>query len=283
MRERETVAPLSLFRWPMLWPMGILYALGALLGLGAVVALFLPGAVATLETEMLQGGITDDSSIRTWTVIHISLMLVGTICAWGIFLGVLREWRRMGTGIDQLYIMTRVLLWASRGSGVFTLALCFWRVVRYLANCNWAEDGIYSAYVMLLPEALMVAQAVGLYVLVQRFLEDLSGATLSMGYTRVCQKLDDRTIPAFCGTGFYILAALNAYLAMDRMLTLTAVQTPEGGYYAFLLANHPMNLSAAGMFACCAAANLLMGVYLHRYKRLAGRAMYRTMRETLDE
>jgi len=170
-----------------------------------------------------------------------------------------------------------------RLSGVCALALAIFRLLRYLLACPWQYAGIYYAYVMLIPEAVMIAQAAWLFFLLLRFLEDISGAAVSMAYTRACNKLDSRTISGFCATGFWILSALNVYLTMDRMVTLTIVHAFEGDYYSLLLASQPVLVSAAAMSACSAVADLLIGIYLWRYKRVTGRMIFRPMREELSQ
>lgn len=280
MKERVIPAPLDLFASSLIPAAAVLYACGAFFGLGAVGALFLPGALSVLTEDLISGGITDPSSIRTWTVIHVGLILAGFLCALGMTVGLILERRRKGEGLDLLYNLARCLVWAVRISGVCTLALMIFRLVRYLLACPWADAGIYYAYVMLVPEAVMIAQAVWLFFLLLRFLEDISGAAVSMAYTRVCERLDSRTISGFCATGFWILTALNTYLAADRMFTVTIVQAFEGDYYSVLLASHPVLVLAAVMFACGAVANLLIGLYLKRYKRTTGRLMFRPLGET---
>jgi hypothetical protein len=102
-----------------------------------------------------------------------------------------------------------------------------------------------------------------------------------MAYTRLSGKVDECTIPGFCGTGFLLAAVINGYLALERLTTVTIVEDYAGDYYSLLLAEHPVLLLTAGMFACGAVANLLTGLYLKRYKRETERLVFRSMKETL--
>ena len=283
MKNRTIPAPPELFRSPLPLCAAGLYALGALFGLVAVGALFLPGSVSFLTEDLGRGGITDPSSLRTWTVIHVGVIGVGFVCAVCMAVGLIAEYRKKGQGLDLLHECARWLLWAVYGSGACVLALMIWKLVRYLWACLWVDDGIYLAYVMLVPEAVMIAQAVGMFFLVRRFLDSACGCTISMAYTRVCGKLDSYTIPGFCSTGFLLAGAVNGYLALERMTTVTIIEDYGGDYYSILLAAHPVLVFTAGMFACGAVANVLMGLYLKRYKRDAERLVFRSMRRTLED
>lgn len=234
----------SLFRIRRLIPAAILYAAGGVLGLGAVILLLLPGGFSGLIYEMYDSGITETSAVFTWAVIHAGLIIVtfGSACAMAV--GLLVEVRSKSDGFDILYRVSQVQIWISRITGAVALVVMIVRAVRYLVLCPWMDTGIYDAYVMIIPEGVMVAQAVGLYCLLQRFLNGLCDAFASMAYVRLSKKLDDRPISGFCGTGLLVLAGVCAYLLLSR-----------GG------------LLTAGMYGCVALGNLLLGLYLLRYKK----------------
>lgn len=282
MKNRTVPAQPELFRSPLLAPAAGLYVLGALFGLSAVAALFLPGALSVLTEDLVRGGITERSSLQTWTVIHVGVMLAGFVCAACMAAGLIFERRRKGLGLDVLHRCAQGLLWAVYGSGACVLAVMIWRMVRYLWACLWADAGIYLAYIMVVPEGVMIAQAVGMFILVRRFLNSACDVSASMAYARLSGKLDSFTIPGFCSTGFILTAVLNAFLALERLTTVTIIEDYAGDYYSLLLAEHPVLMFTAVMFACGAIANLLMGLYLKRYKRNTERLVFRSMKESLE-
>lgn len=265
----------KLFRSALLYPVTALYVLGALLGLAAVATLFLPGSVNALISDLISRGIADRSAIRTWTVINIGLMLVGAACTTMMAVGILLDLRRKGDGLELMYHSSEVLLVLAKVGGVAALVVIVWRLVRYLLNCDRAYSGIYQAYSLLLSEGIMIAQAVGMFALLLRFLDNACDAAASMAYSRACEKLDDRPIPDFCATGFFLLAVINTHLAWDWLATLYM----DGGFRVEL-ATHPMQLLAGGMFACAAVSNLLVFLYLKRYKRITEQMVYQLSRET---
>lgn len=281
MKNRVIPAPAGLFQSRLLAPAAVLYVLGAALGLGAVATLFLPDSLTVLTADLVRGGITDRSSILTWTVIHAGVILSGFVCAACMAVGLILEHRKTGRGLDALHGCAKCLLWAVYGSGVCVLAVMVWRMARYLFACLFADAGIYLAYIMVVPESLMIAQAVGMFILVRRFLNCACDTAANMAYTRLSGKVDECTIPGFCGTGFLLAAVINGYLALERLTTVTIVEDYAGDYYSLLLAEHPVLLLTAGMFACGAVANLLTGLYLKRYKRETERLVFRSMKETL--
>lgn len=258
----------SLFRIHRLAPAAVVYTLGGVLGLGAVILLFFPGGFTKLAYDMYASGIMETSAIYTWVVIHTVLTIVTVLSGCSMAMGLFWELHSKGDGFDILYHAARVQLWITRVTGATTLVYLIFRVVRYLLACPWMETGIYDAYVMLISESVMVAQAVGLYCLLQRFLNALCDALASMAYVRLSGKLDDQPIAGLCGTGFLVLAAVCLYLAIFR--TLACLQA----YVIDLVA-----LLSAGMYGCVAVGNVLLGLYLLRYKKVTSELRFQMTRK----
>lgn len=63
------------------------------------------------------------------------------------------------------------------------------------------------------------------------------------------------------------IAAVLFLLAARRLVTLTIVQDYVQSYYQIELAAHPGQLFAAASLMLCAGADVLLAVYLRRYKR----------------
>lgn len=282
MNERIVMAPPELFRSRLIRPAALFYSLAALVGLGAVGALFLPGGTEALTADLLRGGITDRSSIQTWTVIYTVLIFGGFACALGMALSLWLELARKGRGLDLIHNGSVWLLRLMKLGGWAVLAVMIWRMARYLWACLWVDTGIYLAFVMLVPEGVMIALSVGVYTFACRFVDGVSDGAAGMAYTRLCGKLDSLTIPGICSTGFLVTGLVNLYLALERLTTVTIVEDYDGDYYSLLLAEHPVLVLTAVMFACGALANLMLGRYLKRYKREAERTVFRSMRKTLE-
>lgn len=281
MNEQTTLAPPELFRSPLPVIGAVFYALAALAGVGAVGGLFLPGGLSALTEDLFRGGVTDFSSICTWTVIHAGLIVFGFLCALGMAVGLMLEGRKAGRGLDLLHNLAQSLLRVVTLSGWCALVIGVVRMAAYLWMCLGRDDGIYRAYVMLIPEGLMIVQAVGLYTLLRRFLDSLCDGAASMAYTRLTGKLDHCTIPELCATGYFAIAVVNGYLALERLTTMVIVPSYPYDYYSILFAAHPVLICTAVMFGCGAVANVLTGLYLKRYKRDAERLVFRSMRKKL--
>lgn len=281
MNERTILAPPELFPAPLPLIGAVFYTIAGAAGLGAVGSLFLPGGLSALTEDLFRGGVTDFSSIVTWTVIHVGLILSGFLCALGMAAGLILEGRKQGRGLNLLHDLAGILLRAVTGTGWCALAIGIFRMVRYLWLCLGRDDGIYRAYVMLIPEGLMIAQAVGLYTLLRRFLDSVCDGAASMAYTRLTGKLDHCTIPGLCATGYFVIGAVNGYLALERLTTMVIVPSFPYDYYSILFASHPVLICTAVMFGCGGIANVLTGLYLKRFKRDAERLVFRSMREKL--
>lgn len=278
MNQKSIPAPDTLFRSPLPVLVAILLTGAALLGLGAVGSLFLPDAIPALTRDLVRSGVTDLSSIRTWTVIHMGTICLG--CLWSLMLslGLWLETGKPGRGLNLLH---DVFLWLHRGLkalGIAAAAIAAFRLVRYLAGCFGRDDGLYLAYVMLIPEGLMLTLTAGAYTLARRFVDGLCDCAASMAYTRLSGTLDRVTIPGICGTGFRVMGLLWAYVSLERLVTVIIVPGPR---YSIQFADHPVLLLTGCMALLGSAANLGLGIWLKGYKRNTERLLYRAMRERL--
>lgn len=283
MKDRIIPAPPELFCSPLLRPAAVLYCFAALLGLGATGALLLPDSLKVLTEDLVSSGITDRSGIQTWTVIHVVLILSGWVCAMCMAAGLILEGRQKGKGLAFLHNAAQWLLRAVNTGGIVVLCIMIWRMAAYLWSCIWVDAGIYLAYVMLIPEGVMISLSVGVFVLIRRFLNSCCDGAASMSYARLCGNLDSYTIPGFCSTGFLLISAVDVYFALERLLTVTIIEDFDGDYYWVLIAEHPVLLLTSGMFVCGASANFLIGLYLKKYKREAEWLVFRSMRQTLEQ
>ena len=282
MNQRITPAPPELFRSSLPVQAAVAYVMAALAGIFATAYLFQPGSLTVLTEDLIRGGVTDASSIRTWTVIHIVLILGGMLCSLAMAVSLILELRQKGRGLDLLHTLSGAMMWVLKIGGIAVLGVMIFRAARYLWACLWVDEGIYLAYIMLVPEGVMVTLAVGVYVLFRRFVDGISDGSASMAYTRVCGKLDSFTIPGICSTGFLVMMLTNLFFALERLTTLTIIEDYDGDYYSLLIAQHPVLVFTALMFAFGSAANLDLSVYLKRYKRDAERLVFQSMRKSLN-
>lgn len=278
MNRKSVPAPDTLFRSPLLVLGATLLTGAAVFGLGAVGSLFLPDAIPALTRDLVRSGITDGSSILTWTVIHGGMIVAGFLWSLILSLGLWLEAGKPGRGLNLLH---DGFLWLHRGLkalGIAVAAYALCRLVLYLAGCFGRDDGIYRAYVMLIPEGLMLTLSVGVYTLARRFADGLCDCAASMAYTRLSGTLDRVTIPWICGTGFGVMGLLWAYVGLERLVTVIIVPGPR---YSIQFADHPVLLLTGCMALLCAVANLGLGIWLKGYKRNTERLLYRAMRDQL--
>ena len=57
-----------------------LYAIAALCGLAGCISMLLPGSLNALVEDLIAGGITEASAIRTWKLIHVVLTVIAFAC-----------------------------------------------------------------------------------------------------------------------------------------------------------------------------------------------------------
>ena len=259
----------DLFCIRRLIPAAIFYGIGGVLGLCTVVMLLFANGFPQLVSDVCAGGVVETSAVITWVVIQAGLMIVTCMSACAMAVGLFWEQRSKGDGFDILYYTANVQIWFSRITGGMTLIYLIVRVIRYLLVCDWMETGVYEAYVMIIPEAAMVVQAVGLYCLLHRFLNALCDSFASMAYIRLSGKLDDQPTSGLCGGGFWLLAFVCLLLMLSRGNTFLQSQ-----------ALNPMAILSAGMYGCVAVANALMGMYLLRYRKIASQMRFQMARNT---
>ena len=163
MNQKSVPAPDALFRSPLLVLAAVLFTGAAFPGLGAVGSLFLPDAIPALTRDLVRSGVTDASSILTWTVIHVGTICLGCLWSLGLSLGLWLEAWKPGRGLNLLHDGFLWLYRSLKALGLAVAAVAAFRMVRYLAGCFGRDDGIYRAYVMLIPEGLMLTLSVGVY------------------------------------------------------------------------------------------------------------------------
>jgi uncharacterized membrane protein YbaN (DUF454 family) len=173
------------------------------------------------------------------------------------------------------------LVWGVNGAGIVAAVLYIYRFVRYAIWCFSLRDGLYPLYAMVISEALMGALAGFTFVQLRKFLNCICDSGASMAYTLSTGKLDSDSIPGFTATGFLILGLLCLMLSADQFVTVTAAYDYIRGYYKLLVSRNPIQLCAAVSFFCCAVADILLFVYLKRYKRICERALYEARKKIL--
>lgn len=275
MEQRAIPVTTETFRSPLLPAAAVFSSLATLLGLLAVIQLFLPGSLSQLTQDLYLGGVTDPSALATWQVIHIALTLAVfllsaavTLCLALVLAG------QIGSGTDLLYRICQWTLRLERVSSIAVLAILVIRGLRYIGLSLTSSNGIYMLYSMLVSEALMVVQAWFLHRQLRLFLESLSDSALSIGCSLTRGILDNISIPSFSATGFGFLAAICALTGADRLLTVTVISEMTGDHYALLMADSPLLLLSGSSLILAAVANMLLWLFLRRYKRISETLLY---------
>lgn len=273
-RNSVPVQP-GMFRSPLLPAAAVFLALGFSLGLGSLFFLLDPTYPAAITGKLITSGIRTASALSTWRLIHICVSLAGTLCPaltlWGIFRAAKGRYAK---GLNFLSDGAKYLRRAVHISAAAALALCLFRTGRYLLSLIGRGDWLYQLFAFCVMEGLMIVQAVFLYRLLCRFLEDCEGCAASMAYTLSSGKLDPGGIPAFCPTGLVILGILGIVLSVDRMVTMTIGSDGYQQYYKFLISTHP------GQWLCAASSlfggigDILLSLYVRFYSRSSERAIF---------
>lgn len=264
-----------MFRSPLAPAAAIFLALGAWLGLGSVLSLLDPGYLAALTEKILRSGIRTSSALNAWRLIHIVISFLCFLCpavtVWGMYRASRGEYAR---GLNLLADAAKWLRMAVHISAAAALALFLFRSGRYLIGIMARQDWIYQLFASVVMEGLMVVQAVFLYRLICRFLEDCEGCAASMAYSLSSGKVDLGAIPAFAATGLLILGIVCIALSVDRLVTMTIASDGFRQYYKFLLASHPGQWCAAGALLFGGIGDILLSRYVKFYSRTSERAVF---------
>ena len=283
--EREVI-PVDLRRFRSSLPAiaAALYALAAVCGLVGAVLLLDPGSRAALTEDVILSGILERSAINTWKLIYGSIGVLAFLCPAFLAAGIgLALKGRTLKGMTLLHGLAKGLHISVAVSGAMALALLIFRLGRYILMCIGINGGSYLLYTMLMSEAIMVVQAFLLYKLIRRFLLCARECTASLGYTLSASALDRTTWPAFAATGLLILGIVCPVLAADRLFTLTIVDSFPADYYAILVTEDPIQIFTGIALFLGGIGNILLSIYVRRFKKLAERIIYDHRRQKLAE
>lgn len=260
---------------PLISASSFLYILAAVAGIPGVMLLFNRDYALLLVQDLIAGGISDASSIRSWQMINAAISILACFGPGLMAAGLLIT--RNGKAVRGLGILstaTQWLLYAVYASGGVCLAIFVFRFIRFLIVNGSHLGGIVAIYSMIISEGLMGVQAVFLFFLIRKFLNCCLDSTASMTYTLATGKLDDRSIPSLPATGFLILAIVGLFIAVNRLFTLTIVVNVVHSYYKLLIASHPALWAEAVCLILGSIANVMICRYLRSYKKITEQALY---------
>lgn len=265
----------GMFRSALAPAAAVFLALGAGLGLGSALALLDPGYLTALTEKILRSGIRTASALNTWILIHVVISCLCFLCPAVTLWGMYRVSRgAYARGLNLLSDAAKILRIAVHTSAAAALGLFLFRAGRYLLGLIGRDDWLYQLFASFVMEGLMVVQAVFLYRLICRFLEDCEGCAASMGYSLSSGKVDSGAIPAFAATGLLILGILGIGLSVDRMVTMTIASDGFKQYYKFLWASHPGQWFAAGTLLFGGIGDIILSRYVKFYSRTSERAIF---------
>lgn len=281
--ERESISvDLGKFRSPLTNVSAVFYALAAVCGLVGAALLLDPISRAALTKDVILSGILERSAVNSWRLIHGTIGILAFFCPATLAIGIgltLKE--QVHKGMTLLHGLAKELHIAVAVSGAMTLAVLIFRLGRYILMCLGVNEGLYLLYTMLLSEAMMVAQAVLLYKLLRHFLLCARECTASIGYTLSAGALGRTTWPAFCATGLLILGITCIVLTADRLFTLTIVDSYPRDYYSILTTKDPIQIFTGAALFLGGIGNILLSVYIRRFKKRAERIIYDHRKEKL--
>ena len=254
----------------------ILYLLAALAGIPGIALFFSPGYTQILLQDMVTSGIANPASQQTWMVVNRAVTLLSCLCPAIMAAGLLIT-RRISPlrGMNLLSCAAQGLLWLTYITGGAACLLFAYRFIRYIAANLTHPSGLMALYSMVISEALMAVQAVFLFVMIRKFLNACIDSATSIAFTLASSKLDNRSIPGFSSTGFLVLSLVGLCLALDRMLTVTAVMNVVRSYYKILVSDHPGIIMESICLVLGAAANFLTHRILKSYKQKTELALYK--------
>lgn len=277
MEEQCVYAPPGTFRSPLIPASVALCLLAALLGMPGVVLLFSPDYAAYIVQDMVAGGISSAQVLRTWQVIHSGITVIGFLCPAVVAVGLLIALRgNTARGMGVLSKAAQWLVHGVNGTGVIVLCIFAFSFIRYIVQCLGSNEGLYLIYAMVISEGLMLVLACFLFRCLRRFLDCACDSLASIAYTLVTGKLDNVSIPGFTATGFLILSVFCVGYALNQIFTVTIIENYIQSYYKLLVATHPAQYAAAASSICSAAGNVLLSVWLRRYKRNCERTLFQS-------
>ena len=268
MKNRYVPIEPKMFRSWLIPVATVLYGIAALCGLAGSVSMLLPGSLDALVEDLIAGGITEASAIRTWKLIHVILTVVAfaapSVLAVGYGFAVCKQ---PGKGLVMLCDVFEWVLKIIKFIVKILLVVLVYRIIRYAVQVLSKDEGMYLMYAMLVSEALMLIVAGTLYVLLCRFLDCFCDSVAGIADTLENGRLSGRSIPKYAATGFLLFGLLALFFGLDRMFTMVIVQEYRSSHYAFLMAEHPLLILSGAALVCGALGNLLSAFYLYGFKR----------------
>ena len=274
------VAPETFHSW--LIPVAtVLYCLAALCGAAGVAYLVMPGSVGILVEDLMAGGITEASAIRTWKLIHVVITMIAFAWPAVLSVGYVQTLRRQpGRGLIMLCGVFEWLVKILKALKTVLIVIFIYRVIRYAVLVLPKNEGMYYLYAMFVSEALMLIIAGTLYVLLQRFLNCICDSAASIADTLENARLSSCSIPGFAATGFLVFGLIGLFFGLDRIFTMIIVEEYRSSHYAFLTAAHPLLILSGAAMVLGALGNLFSGIYLFAFKRKSEK-LYHRFRQNL--
>lgn len=275
MEKSNPVISSDRFRSPLPAAATGCYALAFFLGIPGFLLLFDPEYARFLLVDLVASGIADASSLRTWQFINSAITVFTCLCPGLLAAALLLTLKgRTVKGLGFLGNALHILYWGwNIGGGLAATAFIF-RFVRYIASSLTKPNAVMLLYSMIISEALMLALAAFLFLLVRKFLNCAMDTCASIAYTLASRKLDSQPIPAFTATGFLLLAIGGLALAVNRCFTLTIVWDSVRSYYKLLTVSHPAQIADIFCLLLGSAGNFLLYRYLRKYMRITEYARF---------
>lgn len=273
MEKKKTAVSASVFRHFSAPAAAVCSILAAVLALLPLILRLSPSFMRLLFNDQMAGGVLDPRVVETWLGVNtgITAILVLYPAIMGIAI-IIALRGRPDRGTHLLTLVAEATAWLLNVFGVILAVLFVYQVGRYSIENFRGGAGLQIVYAMLFSEAVMMVLACVLFFSLRKFLGCVSRSAASIGYTLSCEVLDDKTIPSFTATGFLLLGIGCFLLATDRYFTLTIVYNA----YVLLTAEHPGQLLETAALVVCGIGNILLYIYLRRYKRICERALFET-------
>lgn len=275
MEKPATLIDIQKLKSPLIPAAVVLYILATLAGIPGIFLLFNQEYARFLAGDLIAGGISDASSIRSWQMINAAISILTCFGPALMAIGLIIT--RKGKPVLGLGILSTAAQWLLYGvyaSGGLCLAVFVFRFIRFLIINISHPSGIVAIYSMIISEGLMASQAVFLFFLIRKFLNCCLDSTASITYTLATGKLDDRSIPSLPAACFLILAVVGVFIACNRLFTLTIVVNVVRSYYKLLIASHPALWAEAICLILGSIANILICCFLRRYKKITEQTLY---------